>query len=118
MKAAEVFVFASIFSAYNRLMNNQSMKTLILLGGLLLATTPAKADSQQDQGLFWLAYTVGAGTSLCTVTEAGMLPKGYAAEYVQASLEEAERDPNLTPFKQYFLKGYQELKKIWPDCIK
>ena len=99
-------------------MRNQSIKTLALLGGLLLATTPAKADSQEDQGLFWLAYTVGAGTSLCMAAEAGEVRKGYAAEFVQATLAETETDPDLTPFKQYFLNGYQELKKIWPDCFK
>ncbi|KZR89922.1 hypothetical protein [Synechococcus sp. MIT S9508] len=95
-------------------MKNQSIKTLALLGGLLLTTAPAKAD----QGQFWFAYNVGEGTSLCMATEAGMLPKGYAAEYMQASYVEAEADPDLIPFKQSFFKASQELKKIWPDCYE
>ena len=99
-------------------MKNQSIKTLALLGGLLLTTVPAKADSQEDQGLFWYAYTVGAGTSLCMATEAGKASKGYAAEFMQGTLAQTETDPELTPFKQYFLKGYEELKEIWPNCYE
>ena len=119
MKAAEVFACASIFSAYSRLMKNHSIKTLILLGSLLLATSaPAKADSQKDQGMFWFAYNVGAGTALCMAAEAGRVSKGYPAEYMQASYVEAEADPDLIPFKQYFLKASQELKKLWPQCYE
>tara|TARA_B100001121_G_scaffold272292_1_gene258724 strand:+ start:284 stop:586 length:303 start_codon:yes stop_codon:yes gene_type:complete len=100
-------------------MKNHSMKTLILLASLLLATSaPAKADSQKDQGMFWFAYTVGVGTSLCMATEAGEVRKGYAAEFVQATLAETDTDPDLIPFKQYFLKAYQDLKKIWPQCYE
>ena len=99
-------------------MKNQSIKTLALLGGLLIATAPAKADSQKDQGLFWLAYTVGVGTSLCMATEAGEVRKGYAAEFVQATLAETDTDPDLISFKQYFVKGYQDLKKILPNCYE
>ena len=107
----------SDFLAYNRLMKNQSIKPLALLGGLLLATTPAKAE-EPGEVVFWYSYTVGAGTSLCMGTEAGKVSKGYAAEFMQGTLAQTETDPELTPFKQYFLKGYEELKEIWPNCYE
>jgi hypothetical protein len=112
-----VFIFASIFSAYNRLMKNQSIKPLALLGGLLLTTAPAKAEDQ-GQAVFWYAYNVGAGTALCMAAEAGRVSKGYPAEYMQASYVDAEADPDLIPFKQSFLKASQELKKLWPNCYE
>tara|TARA_Y100000746_G_scaffold209071_1_gene198507 strand:+ start:238 stop:600 length:363 start_codon:yes stop_codon:yes gene_type:complete len=120
MKAAEVFVFASIFSAYNRLMKNQSIKTLALLGGLLLATIPAKAEdqAQQAQAVFWYAYNVGAGTALCMAAESGRVSKDYPAEYMQAFYVDAEADPDLLPFKESFNKASRELKKLWPDCYE
>ena len=98
-------------------MKNQSIKTLALLGGLLLTTVPAKAQDQV-QAAFWYAYNVGAGTALCMATEAGKASKGYAAEFMQGTLAQTEKDPELTPFKQYFLKGYEELKEIWPNCYE
>ena len=113
-----MFIFDSFFLSYNWVMKNQSIKALALLGGLLLAAVPAKADSKKDQGMFWLAYTVGVGTSLCMATEAGEVRKGYAAEFVQATIAESDTDPDLIPFKQYFLKAYQDLKKIWPQCYE
>ena len=99
-----------------------------LVSGLLLATAPAKAEDQ-GQAVFWYAYTLGAGTSLCSATEGLMVPKGsaiegrmipkcYASEYVQGILQESETDPDLTPFKQSFLKAYQELKEFIPGCIE
>ena len=99
-------------------MKNQSIKTLALLGGLLLATTPAKADSQEGQGLFWYAYTVGAGTSLCMGTEAGKVSKDYPAKYMQAFYRDAEADPDLLQYKESFNKASLELKKIWPHCYE
>ncbi len=117
MKAAEVFVFASTFSAYNRLMKNQSIKALALLGGLLLTTAPAKAQDQ-GQAVFWYAYNIGAGTALCMAAEAGRVSKDYPAEYMQAFYRDAEADPDLIPFKESFNKASLELKKIWPDCFK
>ena len=115
MKAAEVFVFASIFSAYNRLMNNQSMKTLILLGGLLLATTSAKAEVQYDQSSFWFGFVAGAGGTVCQLATGGLLSKNDAATYMEGVMETAETDPDLTEFKQDFLNAYQALKEN-PDC--
>ena len=113
MKAAEVFICASIFSAYNRLMNNRSIQPLILLGGLLLVTAaPAKAH---DTGTYWYSWAVGAGSSLCSAVEQGALHKRYAATYVHGFLEEVETDPDLIPFKQDFLNAYQTLKKH-PGC--
>ena len=117
MKAAKVFVFASIFSAYNRLMKNQSIKTLALLGGLLLTTAPAKAQDQ-GQAVFWYAYNVGAGTALCMAAVAGRVSKDYPAEYMQAFYGDAEADPDLLQYKESFNKASLELKKIWPDCFK
>ena len=105
------------FLAYSRLMKNQSIKTLALLGGLLLTTVPAKAQDQ-GQAAFWYGYNVGQGTSLCMAAEAGMLPKDYPAGYMQAAYVEAEADPDLLPFKESFLKASQELKKLWPDCYE
>ena len=99
-------------------MKNQSIKTLALLGGLLIATAPAKADSQKDQGLFWLAYTVGVGTSLCMAAREGRVSKDYPAEYMQAFYRDAEADPDLLPYKESFNKASLELKKIWPHCYE
>ena len=90
-------------------MKNQSIKTLALLGGLLLATAaPAKAH---DTGRKWYSWMLGAGSSLCSAVEAGTLHKRYAASYVHGVLEEVERDPDLIPFKQDFLNAYQTLKE-------
>ena len=97
-------------------MKNQSIKTLALLGGLLLATTPAKAEDQ-GQAAFWYGYNVGAGTALCMAAETGRVSKDYPAEYMQTFYRDAEADPDLLPFKQSFNKASLELKKIWPDCL-
>ena len=101
-------------------MKNQSIKTLAFLGGLLLVTAPAKADERTVQSVFWYAYTLGAGTSLCEAeaTMPKMVLKGLASEIVQALVQGSEKDPDLTPFKQSFLKAYQELKEDYPDCIE
>ena len=98
-------------------MKNQSIKTLALLGGLLLATTPAKAE-EPSQAVFWYAYNIGAGTALCMAAKSGKVSKDYPAEYMQAFYRDAEADPDLIPFKESFNKASQELKKIWPDCFK
>ena len=113
-KAREVFSCRSILNDYNELMNNQSIKPLVLLGGLLLATAaPAKAH---DTGTSWYSWTLGAGSSLCSAVEAGALHKRYAASYVHGVLEEAETDPDLIPFKQDFLNAYETLKKEHSGC--
>ena len=94
-------------------MNNQSIKPLILLGGFLIAiAAPAKAH---NTGASWYSWTLGAGTSLCSAVEVGILHKNYAAEYVHGILEEAETDPDLIPFKRDFLNAYQALKEH-PGC--
>ena len=98
-------------------MKNQSIKALALLGGLLLATTPAKAQDR-GQAAFWYAYNIGAGTSLCMAAEAGKVSKDYPAKYMQAFYRDAEADPDLLPYKESFNKASLELKKIWPDCFK
>ena len=98
-------------------MKNQSIKTLALIGGLLLATTPAKAQDR-GQAAFWYAYNIGAGTSLCMAAEAGKVSKDYPAEYMQAFYRDAEADPDLLPYKESFIKASLELKKIWPHCYE
>ena len=98
-------------------MKNQSIKTLVLLGGLLLTTAPAKAQDR-DQAAFWYAYNVGAGTSICMAAREGKVPKTYPAEYMQAFYRDAEADPDLLPYKESFIKASLELKKIWPGCYE
>ena len=91
------------------------MKTLILLGGLLLATTSAKAEVQYDQSSFWFGFVAGAGGSVCQLATGGLLSKNDAATYMEGVMEKAETDPDLTEFKQDFLNAYQALKEN-PDC--
>jgi hypothetical protein len=40
-------------------MKNQSKKALLLLSGLLLAATSAKAEGQYDGSSFWYGFIVG-----------------------------------------------------------
>ena len=96
-------------------MKNQSIKTLALLGGLLLTATPAKAEGQYDQSSYWFGFTAGAGGLVCQLAKGGILSKKDAATYMEGVFEIAETDPDLTEFKQDFLNAYTALKEN-PDC--
>ena len=91
------------------------MKPLILLGGLLLATTPVKAEGQYDQSSFWYGFTAGGGSTVCQLAKGGLLSNNDAATFMEGVMETAETDPDLTEFKQDFLNAYQALKEN-PDC--
>ena len=94
----------------------QSMKPLILLSALLLATTAsAKAQDKYDQGSFWYGFAAGAGSTVCQLVKGGSLSNNGAATFIEDVFETAEIDPELTEFKQDFLNAYQALKKN-PDC--
>ena len=81
----------------------------------MLATTSAKTESQFDKNSFWYGWAAGCGSTLCQLAKDGMIPKGYAAKYMQVTLEEVEADPDIAPFKQEFLNAYKGLKEN-PKC--
>jgi len=93
-------------------MKNQSMKPLILLSGLLLATTAsAKAQDKYDQSSFWYGFAAGAGSAVCQLAKGGSLSNNDAATFMEGVFETAEIDPELTDFKQDFLNAYQALQE-------
>ena len=94
----------------------QSMKPLILLGALLLATTAsAKAQDKYDQSSFWYGFAAGAGSTVCQLAKGGSLSNNGAATFMEGVFETAEIDPDLIEFKQDFLNAYEALKEN-PDC--
>ena len=96
-------------------MKNQSIKALALLGGLLLATAPAKTEGQYDQRTFWFGFVAGAGSTVCQLANGGLISNNDAANYMEGVLESAEEDQDVTEFKQDFLNAYQALKEN-PEC--
>ena len=96
-------------------MKNQSTKALILLGGLLLATIPAKAENPYDPNSYWFGFTAGAGAALCQSVKAGIISKANGASVFDGIRESFETDPQMTEFKDDFLVAFQILKKS-PDC--
>ena len=102
-------------------MNNRSMKSLVLLGSLLLVTTAAKADnqydeSQYDKSSFWYGYTSGVASLLCQLAINEMISKKFAGELLPIILEKAEESSTAAPFKQDFLNGIQGVKVSKPEC--
>ena len=94
----------------------QSMKPLILLSALLLATTAsAKAQDKYDQSSFWYGFAAGAGSTVCQLAKGGSLSNNAAATFMEGVFETAEIDPDLTELKQNFLNAYQALKEN-PAC--
>ena len=96
-------------------MKNQSIKTLALLGGLLVATAPAKAENPYDPNSYWLGFTAGAGATLCQSVKAGIISKANGVNVFDGIRESFETDPKMTEFKDDFLVAFQILKKN-PDC--
>ena len=96
-------------------MNNQSIKTLALLGGLLLTTVPAKAEGQYDQSSFWYGFAAGAGGAVCQLAKGGLLSNNDAATFMEGVFKRLETDPKVTATKQDFLNAYTALKEN-PDC--
>ena len=88
-------------------MKNQSTKALLLLGGLLLATTPAKAENQYDQSSYWLGFTAGAATTVCLLVGEEFLPKEFAEAYVDGIRERMSTDASLTKYKSDLINSFQ-----------
>ena len=93
-------------------MKNQSKKALLLLSGLLLAATSAKAEGQYDGSSFWYGFIVGGGSTLCQLAEGGVISNNDAANFMKGMMDTGKTDPDLTDYKQDFLNAYQELKDI------
>ena len=113
-----MFSCRSILNDYNELMNKQSMKSLVLLGSLLLATTAAKAESQYDQNSFWYGFTAGGASVLCQLAKDGMIPKDYAAGWMQEVLKAAKEDPDMFPFRRDLLNAFEGVKAESSDCAR
>ena len=97
-------------------MKNHSIKTLILLGSLLLATSaPAKAENPYDPKSYWFGFTAGAGGILCLMTTDGTISKALASKIFAEMFEELNTDQALTSFKQDFRNAYRALREN-PDC--
>tara|TARA_Y100000589_G_scaffold132786_1_gene126815 strand:- start:4 stop:312 length:309 start_codon:yes stop_codon:yes gene_type:complete len=97
-------------------MKNHSIKTLTLLGSLLLATSaPAKAENPYDPKSYWFGFTAGAGGILCLMTTDGTISKAQASEIFADIYKETNTDPELTSYKQDFRNAYEALKEN-PDC--
>ncbi len=96
-------------------MKNQSKKSLVLLGGLLLATTSVKAKGQYDGSSFWYGFIAGGGSTLCQLADAGLISNRDAENFMKGMMDTGKTDPDLTEYKQDFLNAYQELKDA-PGC--
>ena len=96
-------------------MKNQSTKTLLFLGALLLATTPVKAENPYDPSSYWFGFTAGAGVTLCQQAKAGMISKADGSQIFAGIRESMETNPEVTEFKKDFLRAVQVLKEN-PDC--
>ena len=99
------------------------MKSLVLLGSLLLVTTAAKAEiqydeSQYDKSSVWYGWASGGASMLCQLAKSEKISEKYAAELLQLILKKAEEIPNVAPFKQDFLNAIQGVKVERPECAR
>ena len=91
------------------------MKTLILLGALLISTVPVKAQSNEAQFYYWNEVAYTAGNLLCGLAKSGKIEKGYAKNLLSEIIQSYSEDPNLNPYMSAINQGSKSAKDECPE---
>ena len=86
------------------------MKTLILIGSLLISTTAVQAE-EQDKGYYYYGSIYGAGSTLCALVNDGKIEKEYAAKFLSDIVRMFLDDQELDDVIPYIENAYEGITK-------
>jgi len=94
------------------------MKTLVLLGALLISTAPIKAQSNEAQFYYWNGVAYTAGNLLCSLAKSGKIEKRYARNLLSEIVQGYSEDSNLAPYMSAINQGSKSAKDECPEVYQ
>ena len=86
------------------------MKTLILIGSLLISTTAVQAEDK-EKGFYYYGSIYGAGSTLCTLVNDGRIEKDYALKFLSDMVRMFSDDHELDAVFPYIENAYEGISK-------
>ena len=93
------------------------MKFFLLLGALLISTTPVNAQSNEALFYYWNGVAYTAGNLLCSLARSGKIEKRYARNLLSEIVQAYSEDPSLAPYMPAINQGSNNAKVECPEVF-